>query len=441
MNLFLRKIYFFKYFPILFLFILVIPSSVLINSEILQRFAGIHISNKYNDLNHYLSLAENLRCSAFYPLWPLLIKSFSHLKFINLHLSAVTLSITFGLISLFIGINTITKLSVNQKSSTILSYIYVLSPMTVFFFVGYTEAFFSLLSWIAISMIIKFYNNDSFEFSHFLSLFLIYTLLSLTRATMVQTIFSSFGSLILIKLNNSSPNDNQLNFKKLIKFSVCMITGCLFGYLLIGIFCSVSGEGFLAPFAYQKEWGKSLGFRPLFLLNTRSPVIDLWGLYYPFLIFASYLVDFSVLRIKFEKLSLLIYQNFPITLIYPPLGLLISILKKSDRKLIRSKKFLINLSQADDLYFQENEFLFLYCILFSISHSLICFFTQEQFLYSLGRYVFGQPYFYVAFAILINSKRRMLVNNPKIILTFSLIISILYLIKNFVDFGDSKLLL
>ena len=219
-----------------------------------------------------------------------------------------------------------------------------------------------------------------------------------------------------------------------------MITGCLFGYLLIGIFCSFSGEGFLAPFSYQKEWGKSLGFRPLFLLNTRSPVIDLWGLYYPFLIFASYLVDFSVLRIKSEKLSLFIYKNFPITLIYPPLGFLMSILKKSDMKLILSKNFLVNLSQADDLYFQENEFLFLYCILFSISHSLICFFTQEQFLYSLGRYVFGQPYFYVAFAILINS-RRMLVNNPKIVLTFSLVISFLYLIKNFVDFGDSKLLL
>ena len=441
MNLFLKKIYFFKYSSILFLFILVIPSSVLINSEILQRFAGIHISNNYNDLNHYLSLAENLRCSAFYPLWPFLIKSFSHLKYINLHISAITLSITFGLISLFIGINTITKLSVNQKSSTILSYIYVLSPMTVFFFVGYTEAFFSLLSWIAISLIIKFHNNDSLKFSHYLSVFLIYTLLSLTRATIVQTIFSSFGSLILIKLNNSSSNNNQFNFKKLIKVSICMITGCLFGYLLIGIFCSVSGEGFLAPFSYQKEWGKSLGFRPLFLLNTRSPVIDLWGLYFPFLIFASYLVDFSVLSIKFEKLSLLIYKNFPMTLIYPPLGLLISILKKSDRKLIRSKSFLVNLSQADDLYFQENEFLFLYCILFSISHSLICFFTQEQFLYSLGRYVFGQPYFYVAFAILINSKRRMLINNPKIILTFSLIISFLYLIKNFVDFGDSKLLL
>ena len=441
MNLFLKKIYFFKYSPILFLFILVIPSSVLINFEILQRFAGIHISNKYNDLNHYLSLAENLRCSAFYPLWPFLIKSFSHLKYINLHISAITLSITFGLISLFVGINTITKLSVNKNSSTILSYIYVLSPMTVFFFVGYTEAFFSLLSWIAISLIIKFHNDDSFEFSNYISVFLLYTLLSLTRATIVQTIFSSFGSLILIKLKNSSSNNNQFNFKKLIKLSICMITGCLFGYLLIGIFCSVSGEGFLAPFSYQKEWGKSLGFRPLFLLNTRSPLIDLWGLYYPFLIFASYLLDFSILRIKFKKLSLLIYKNFPITLIYPPLGLLISILKKSNRKLIRSKSFLVNLSQADDLYFQENEFLFLYCILFSISHSLICFFTQEQFLYSLGRYVFGQPYFYVAFAILINSKRRMLLNNPKIILTFSLIISCLYLIKNFVDFGDSKLLL
>ncbi len=135
MNLFLRKIYFFKYSPILFLFIIVIPSSVLINSEILQRFAGIHISNKYNDLNHYLSLAENLRCSAFYPLWPFLIKSFSQIKYINLHISAITLSIIFGLISLFAGINSITKLSINQKLSTIISYMYVLSPMTVFFFV------------------------------------------------------------------------------------------------------------------------------------------------------------------------------------------------------------------------------------------------------------------------------------------------------------------
>ena len=226
-----------------------------------------------------------------------------------------------------------------------------------------------------------------------------------------------------------------------IKISLCIISGCLFGYLLIGIFCSVSGEGFFAPFFYQREWDKSLGFRPLFLFNTRSPVIDLWGLYYPFLIFACYLVDFSVLRIKFEKLSLLVYKNLPLILIYPPLGVLISTLKKSNRKLIHSKNFLVNTSKANDLYFQENEFLFLYCILFAISHSLISFFTQEQFLYSLGRYVFGQPYFYVALTIFINSKRVILVNNPKIIITFSVIISVFYLIKNFVDFGNSKLLL
>ena len=138
MNLFLRKIYFFKYSPIIILFILVIPSSVLINFDILQRFAGIHISNKYNDLNHYLSLAENLRCSAFYPLWPFLIKSFLKIKYINLHISAITLSIIFGLISLFRD-----KWKLNYLLTKIYpqySYIYVLSPMTVFF-VGLQKLF------------------------------------------------------------------------------------------------------------------------------------------------------------------------------------------------------------------------------------------------------------------------------------------------------------
>lgn len=442
MNNFSRQILSYKYCPILILGIVIIPFSILNNFEILTRISGNHISNQYHDLNQFISLAKDLRCSAFYPLWPFLIKNFSYITSINLHLSSITLSITFGLISLFYGINNIDKLSINKKLSKLLSYIYVLSPMTVFFFVGYTEAIFSLQSWILISLIIKFKNLNSFKLAHYLYLFFICILIGLTRSTILQTIFASFGSLILIKLKYNSLSKKDINFKRLIKICFFIIGGCLFGYTIIGIICSSSGEGFFAPFSYQSiGWDKSLGFRPSFLFNSRSPIIDLWGLYYPFLIFAVYLVDFSTFRIRFENISLSIYKNLPITLIYPPLGVLISILKKSDRKFICSKNLLVNQIKSDDIYFEENEFLFLYCILFAMSHSLICFFTQENYLYSLGRYVFGQPYFYVALSIFINSKKRILLNNPKITLALALFISVVYLIRNFIDFGNSKLLL
>ena len=93
----------------------------------------------------------------------------------------------------------------------------------------------------------------------------------------------------------------------------------------------------------------------------------------------------------------------------------------------------------DDKYFMDFRYLFWYCSLFAFSHSLICLLTSELYLASLGRFVFGQPYFYVALSIFINSKASDSIKRPKVIYLLTIFISCGMLLKNFVDFGSANL--
>ena len=424
--------------PIIFLVIVVLPLSIVFNADIISRALGTHLSNQYNDLNHYINLADKFKCWAFYPLWPILIRIFSTISTIDLHRSAIILSSVIGLIALFIGTNTINRLSIDNRLSLALSSLYVLSPMTVFFFVGYTEALFSLESWILLAIIINLTFRHSCKMHDYILLFSICIAIGLTRASILQVTFSTLGSLALIAIKSKLDKNTQSDFSRYIKISLIMVTGCCVGYLLFGFFCLRENMGFFTPFSVQEEWGKSLGFRPMFLLNTRSPIIDLWGLYYPLIILTPYFTDFSLSKIRFRFLPQVLYQNLPLTLLLPPLGILSSIFSNllNRRYKPRQDSDLVN-----DIYFKDLEFLFLYCSLFALSHALICFLTQEQYLYSAGRYIFGQPYFYVALTILVNSKLKVFIKNPKSTFIVSLSISVIYLLKNLIDFGNSKLLL
>ena len=52
---------------------------------------------------------------------------------------------------------------------------------------------------------------------------------------------------------------------------------------------------------------------------------------------------------------------------------------------------------------------------------------------------FGQPYFYVALSIFINSKASDSIKRPKVIYLLTIFISCGMLLKNFVDFGSANL--
>ena len=93
----------------------------------------------------------------------------------------------------------------------------------------------------------------------------------------------------------------------------------------------------------------------------------------------------------------------------------------------------------NDKYFMDFRYLFWYCSFTAFSNSLICAFTQKLYLAALGRYVFGQPYFYIALSIFIGSKASELIKHPKIVYCLTMLISCGMLLKNFVDFGNANL--
>ena len=116
-----------------------------------ERLMGSHLphfiwSFANFDGVHYLGIAKDLYAyqytQAFFPLYPLLIKVFSHLTFGNLIISGLLISNTAFFIGLLIFYKLITN-KFNQKIA-IWSVIFILTFPTAFFFGAlYTEGLFS----------------------------------------------------------------------------------------------------------------------------------------------------------------------------------------------------------------------------------------------------------------------------------------------------------
>ena len=129
--------------------------------------------------------------------------------------------------------------------------------------------------------------------------------------------------------------------------------------------------------------------------------------------------------------------NLPLTLLYPPVGILWGVFSKKNVPSKSEIDLQIETTNLNDLGYRE--FIFLYAIFFAISHSLICFLTQPDYMRSLGRYIFGQPYFYIALSIYLDNFTFNHVKHKQATIFGILLISCLYLLKNFVEFGSAKL--
>ena len=123
--------------PMIVLFIILLPLAIFINPELLPRFLGetSHISQYgYLDLEHYADLAtgESITAqqTAFYPLWPYLIRTFNGLFGPNIYRTAIFLSGLIAILSMILSRYAFHKLSANKISSIVSFSLYVLSPMS-----------------------------------------------------------------------------------------------------------------------------------------------------------------------------------------------------------------------------------------------------------------------------------------------------------------------
>ena len=437
------------YSTLLFLLFLVIPISIAINPELVPRFLGetSHISQHgYLDLEHYIAIARNFDLeawrTAFYPVWPSLLRFANNLSTIGIYKTAIFLSALIGVISLVISKSIFYRITENTLSGFISWSLYVISPMTVFFFCGYTESLFALESWLVIIAAINILTlGKSNRRLYFINAFILVTssiFLALTRPTLVQNIFSVIGTMLI--LSNLKKGRVSLSYNRCIKVSILILASSIIGYIIYGSSLIAEGFRFFEPFHAQSDWNKSLGFRPIFLLTSKSPIIDLWGLYYPLILIASSTSGLKLFNIELGFIQRVFFKKLPLTLLYPPLGIVYGLASNLVNPKGKNNHVLLKESPNKLSTFRELEFIFWYSALFAFSHSIITFLTQPEYMNSLGRYVFGQPYFYIAMSFVIAKigEQNIRKIGPFFIAIFG--ISTLYLLKNFIDFGNARLL-
>ena len=325
---------------------------------------------------------------------------------------------------------------------------------------GYSEALFAFLTWTSILIITSLYNlawNGSCEEQlqplqqrkfFLLAAFLLITsaLIGYSRPALPQTLGGCMAG-ITAELIYRKTNDQKINLAKITtpKIALIMLVGCAAGYSIYGFQCISDGGTFFQPFTSQStDWDKSLGIRPWFLLSSRSPIFDLWGLYYPVALLMMGAAEIIPYINKITNALSLRYQWYgPLFLAYPPLAIIIAITTRvttrfTDRSLRRKQLRQPAVAFLTPLKSEKYRYLFFYCIAFSASHSIIVFLTQENYLYSLGRYIFGQPYFYIAISIYLPIIEQRSPSKANLIASSAIAASALLLLSQALNYGRGE---
>ncbi|KGG12078.1 MULTISPECIES: hypothetical protein [Prochlorococcus] len=435
-----------EYLPLLILLGVILPLAILLNPNLIPRLLGqtSHISKYgYLDMEHYIFLAQNkyidLQRTAYYPLWPFLLSTFTKLTSLEIYKATILLSSIFGILSITLIKPLFYRVSNSRLFANCSFYLYTLSPMTVVFFMGYTESIFAFQS---IVLLLSMHNILTAKIYRPFSLFLNYLvifassiLLSLTRPILIQTIFSIALSISFLIIAN------KIRFRFLKKYlflSSLILLGTFAGYVIYGNILVDHQFRFFEPFYAQEMWNKSLGFRPIYFLTSKSPLIDFWALYYPFILLIGYFNGLS--NYFFRKISTVPFRKLALTLLYPPIGIISGIFSNDISKRTASE----NLDQPKNTlittYTADKDFLFYFSTFFAFSHSLICFLTQPFYMASLGRYVFGQPFFYLSLCLFLNNRIELISIKQRYLFLATLFISSLYLLINFINYANADFL-
>ena len=338
----------------------------------------------YWDLQHYAGMALGDKCSAFYPLWPSVIRFLFHPQTIP---EAAKYFMLLGNIIFFCSLGLLSwllKKAFERRYIALLCLIaYAINPMSIFHSIGYTESLFSLLVMAFMWSFLQIKDRRL----QLLVLFCIVFTMSLTRPVMIQIIFSSLASLATMMVFRKLQNKTKHNQE--IKITLTLILGSILGYSIYGFSCLKLRGDFLAPFNDQKHWGKNLGLHLSSLFIPRSTVLDLTGFYLSLLILICSLI-FIYYKLKNRKLVLFIPQapwwNF--FLLYPPLGIFLYTFYylKGRLKELKLSEYSKTLSE---------NYLFWFSIYFIFAHAAILFLT-DNYLTSLGRLTFALPFFFLA---------------------------------------------
>lgn len=362
-------------------------------------FAG-RSQSYYWDISAYAAMALKSTCTAFYPLWSLLIRVLFHPQTQaeaarGFQVSAIALFFS----SLPLLVSVFQSSIQDRVLAFVVASAYVLSPLAIFRVIGYTEGLFGVLSlgflWALSS------NPKSRPWMPMVVLCAVTTLMSLTRPIMVQMIGAIVAAIATIfgfewlKSPIGGPALlRQLwdKYARIITIAVLTSISAFVGYAVYGLFCLQSRGNFFAPFQDQSLWKKSIGFRPDLLLFPKSPLVDLLALYLPLLI---WVVGLAVAYANIKSAEWFVPRSplWWMLCAYPPLFILIYLAAAQRKRPSQIPQTELGLALSEN-------YLFWFCVYFALAHSVISFLTQDR-LVSLGRYVFALPFIFLAIGILL----------------------------------------
>lgn len=402
-------------------FILCAVLGMLLNPDTFDKFfspvqlvpdsqAPLPHKSYYWDVKYYAEMALSDLCLAFYPLWPLLIRILFHPQSLD---QAAHSLLLFSNVIFFITTPFLIWIFRKEFSDRKLVFLSVLAfslnPMAIFRVIGYTESLFSALSAIFLGVCLR-----QTRLNENLRLALVFVLtfaMSLSRPILMPFWFSSAATLgtifffdrLKVETRNRESVITQIQaYSREIKMTLTICIAALLGYSIYGSFCFRSRGNFFAPFLDQKNWGTKPGLHLELLLFPKSPLFDLLGLYFPLLLM---LLALTVVYFKIKNQTPLVWipksPLWNILLIYPPLLIFTYIFNyfRLKNKSLEGDGSLTKLSTSEATQGLSSNYLFWFCIYYPVFHSLLIFFTRDR-LYSLGRFTFGVPFFFMALGYL-----------------------------------------
>jgi hypothetical protein len=344
----------------------------------------------------YVSLALHPKCQAFYPLWPQIIGLFNPSTLYEGLKYSFFISNLMFIASLPCLLVILQRCIQSKWMSFSILLLYALNPNSIFHSIGYTESLFSFFALTAIGALIYSKNNLAN-----IVLGLSAVIMGVCRPSVVQIVAAStFTCICLYFTCGRNLKVFLATSKQYVVQSIILGLGSIIGYSIYGFSCLATTGNFLFPFQAQVQWGRTLSFKPLFLFLPRSLLNDLHGLYFPYILFL--IVVILIYRFKNNNKIFAYIPSNPIiwlTLFYPPLAISIYSVQY-----FRMKKAgeLIQYQISPKIQVLQTSYIFYFCISMALANAAIGFLAASESMYSLARFVFATPWFFIAFGMISN---------------------------------------
>ena len=404
------------------------------------------------DTRHYSNLVMKMECVAFYPLWPSLVRLvFAPASHVAAAQSLVLASWLLFLVGIPLLVTAFRRSVKDSQLAWMAVLLFTVNPMGIFRIIGYTEALFAVLSALLMLLLYKKPNRASQAYV-LLGIFGLSLLLSLTRPILVQGAVAAFGALVILIAVQTANGPSRTGEgwaarvgttlgqnRYSVAATAALIVGFGAGYAIYGSYCHATTGEFFRPFTQQSSWGKKVGFQPWLLVLPRSPYEDLLALYFPviLLFLAGILVFCNVQNERPPKCEVhLLPLNRSVMLAAEPTVWFVVHLGRLAfwRRPAPSKLPAEAVSEHEAIAHFSQSYLFWFALFVALAHSALAFLTQQN-LGSLARFIFGQPFFFLALAMLATT-----VEPQKRLLPFKALMaaSCLFLVIQWIKFGNDN---